>query len=90
MREARGNCPVCLLLNPALGSHSMLFAIVIRSRCWLRTRKIVNLIFCAHRYPKVVSNIRLRVNESCRKISTTSDSELSLSHVKSHIFLNGS
>ena len=36
----------------------MLFAIVIRNRYWSRTRKIVNLIFNAHRYRKVISNNR--------------------------------
>ena len=36
----------------------MRFAIVIRNRYWSRTRKIVNLIFYAYRYRKVILNIR--------------------------------
>ena len=50
-----------------LGPHSMLFAIVIRNRYWSRTRKIVNLIFYAHRYRKVVSNIRYELTNHAEK-----------------------
>ena len=36
----------------------MLFAIVIRNHYWSHISKIVNLLFYAHRYRKVISNIR--------------------------------
>ena len=53
-----------IIITQILRPHSMLFAIVIRNRYRSRTRKIVNLIFYAHRYRKVISNSS-RVNESC-------------------------
>ena len=46
----------------------MLFAIVIRNRYRSRTRKFVNLIFYAHRYRKVISNIRYALTNQAEKL----------------------
>ena len=45
----------------------MLFVIVIRNRYWSRTRKIVNLVFYAHRYREVVSKIRYELTNHAEK-----------------------
>ena len=50
-----------------LGSYSMLFVIVIRNRYRSHTRKIVNLVFYAHRYRKVVSKIRYELTNHAEK-----------------------
>ena len=46
----------------------MLFAIGIRNRYWSRTCKIVDLILYAHRYRKIVSNIRYALTNHAENI----------------------
>ena len=45
----------------------MPFTIVIRNRYWSCTRKTVNVIFYAHRYRKVTSNIRHALTNHAEK-----------------------
>ena len=49
------------------GTYSKLFVIVIRNRYWSRTRKIVNLVFYAHRYRKVVSKTGYELTNHAEK-----------------------